>query len=343
MQRGLILGVLILLLTASCGGQNGNSDRRTLTVIKDDNGTGIVTSIPAGIDCGDDCSETYNENTSITLTATADAGSAFIGWSGDCDTKGQVAMNADKTCTATFKKFVTATQKNIVLLIHGFSESPEHMNYYFDYLTAGLPSNSYQVEKVTGLDKTFNIYSLGGPDANTTRIETFIKEKIGKEVSQLGGGSVYFVGHSMGGLISRQFSVWHPEKVAGIFMMGTPNGGMNGLNTYPLSWASSNNMNCAGCWNEKNRAQTGVDHYLFVGTCTDPALNSVEGYPNDGVVGQWSVLKLNDYKENPEVMVETYTYNDGHDGSHPAGAACNSNLLADNAIAEIIANGITGQ
>jgi len=73
----------------------------TLTVTKSGNGT--VTSNPAGIDCGSDCSEAYLSGTIVTLTATPDAGWQFDSWSGDSDcTDGQVTMNASKTCTATF-------------------------------------------------------------------------------------------------------------------------------------------------------------------------------------------------------------------------------------------------
>lgn len=75
----------------------------TLTVTKSGTGTGTVTSSPAGIDCGTDCSEVYNSGTVVTLTATPDAGSTFAGWSGDADcSDGQVTMDAVRACTATF-------------------------------------------------------------------------------------------------------------------------------------------------------------------------------------------------------------------------------------------------
>lgn len=77
--------------------------QHTLTVTKQGPGSGTVTSAPAGISCGADCSENYNNGTVVTLTATPAAGSAFAGWSGDADcSDGSVTMNAAKTCTATF-------------------------------------------------------------------------------------------------------------------------------------------------------------------------------------------------------------------------------------------------
>ena len=79
----------------------------TLTVRKTGSGTGTVTSNPAGINCGADCSQSYPANTTVTLMATADAGSVFAGWSGDCSGSNPnttVVMNANKTCTATFNR-----------------------------------------------------------------------------------------------------------------------------------------------------------------------------------------------------------------------------------------------
>ena len=77
----------------------------TLTVTKNGTGSGTVTSSPAGINCGTDCTEGYTSGTAVTLTVTPDAGSTFTGWSGDLDcSDGVVTMNANKTCTATFTK-----------------------------------------------------------------------------------------------------------------------------------------------------------------------------------------------------------------------------------------------
>jgi Divergent InlB B-repeat domain/WD40-like Beta Propeller Repeat len=75
-----------------------------LTVNKAGSGGGTVTSSPAGIDCGADCSEPYDEGTTVTLTASPDSTSAFGGWSGACAGTGSctVTMNASKSVTATF-------------------------------------------------------------------------------------------------------------------------------------------------------------------------------------------------------------------------------------------------
>ncbi len=74
----------------------------TLTVSKVGNGT--VTS-SSGINCGADCSESYNSGTYVTLAATPGTDSIFAGWSGSgCSGSGNctLAMDSTKSVTATF-------------------------------------------------------------------------------------------------------------------------------------------------------------------------------------------------------------------------------------------------
>jgi YVTN family beta-propeller protein len=77
----------------------------TLTVTKGGSGTGGVTSSPTGIDCGSTCAASFPAGTSVTLTAAADAGSTFAGWSGGgCSGTGTctLTLNANTGVSATF-------------------------------------------------------------------------------------------------------------------------------------------------------------------------------------------------------------------------------------------------
>jgi hypothetical protein len=74
-----------------------------LSVAKVGVGSGTVTSTPAGIDCGADCTERYDEDTSVTLSPAAASGSVFLGWTGDADCiDGAVLMDHEMECVAQF-------------------------------------------------------------------------------------------------------------------------------------------------------------------------------------------------------------------------------------------------
>lgn len=87
----------------------------SLSVSKAGSGSGTVTSSPAGINCGGDCSENYAAGTVVTLTATPASGSTFAGWSGACSGTGTctVTMNANQSVTARFNAPPATTRLRI--------------------------------------------------------------------------------------------------------------------------------------------------------------------------------------------------------------------------------------
>ena len=77
----------------------------TLTISRSGIGRGTVTSSPGGIACGSDCSDSYVNGATVTLTATPALGSIFTGWSG-CDavsgSRCTVVMTGEKSVNASF-------------------------------------------------------------------------------------------------------------------------------------------------------------------------------------------------------------------------------------------------
>lgn len=81
------------------------STLHALTIVAEGSG-GTISSDPAGIDCGADCSQSYPHGTQVTLTANYPAHRAiFEGWSGACSGTANtctVTMDAAKSVLATF-------------------------------------------------------------------------------------------------------------------------------------------------------------------------------------------------------------------------------------------------
>jgi uncharacterized repeat protein (TIGR01451 family) len=84
-------------------------EQYSLTVKKPGAGQGTVSSIPAGINCGLTCTNTFDYGTAVTLTQQPITGSAFAGWQGDCNGMGTcvVTIMANQMVTATYTLITT--------------------------------------------------------------------------------------------------------------------------------------------------------------------------------------------------------------------------------------------
>ena len=82
-----------------------------LTIALAGTGTGSVVSNPAGINCGQTCSASFDPGTPVTLTATPGTNSTFAGWSGGNCTGGPtcvVSLSASEQVTAIFNLIQSA-------------------------------------------------------------------------------------------------------------------------------------------------------------------------------------------------------------------------------------------
>ena len=114
-------------------------------------GSGTVTGSPAGISCQPTCTASLAAGTSVKLTALAEKGSYFAGWSGAC--KGtsntcQVTMNSSLAVTATFR--VTQTV-NVLKHIIFMAQENRGLDHYFGALRAFWAANKFSDQSFDGL------------------------------------------------------------------------------------------------------------------------------------------------------------------------------------------------
>ena len=153
----------------SFGGSTGPT--YTLTVTKSGNGSGTVTSIPAGINCGADCSETYTSGTQVILTATADGGSTFNGWSGG-------GCSGTGTCTVTLTGNTTVNAD--------FTTSPTGQPDLIIQSITPVPANPSINQAV---DFSVVIKNQGQADASGFWVDLFIDTPLPTDCS--GAGQVF--------------------------------------------------------------------------------------------------------------------------------------------------------
>lgn len=119
-------------------------------------GDGTVTSAPAGIACGTDCSETYPSGTSVTLTASPGARSSFAGWGGACSGTGTctVTMSTARSVTANFNYFpaVYLSQTN---------KDPQ-IRLRWDALAADLDQSTGAARSDTGISAGSGVFYVEG-------------------------------------------------------------------------------------------------------------------------------------------------------------------------------------
>ncbi len=101
------VGACTLLMTADHSVTATFKPQFALTVTKPGNSTGTITSSPAGISCGADCSELYLGGTLVTLTRSAPITGTTFHWAGDCAFRGTNAtcalpLNANAAVSADY-------------------------------------------------------------------------------------------------------------------------------------------------------------------------------------------------------------------------------------------------
>jgi phospholipase C len=115
-------------------------------------GSGTVTSTPAGINCSTPtCSATFPANTPIALSETTAAGYTFANWGGACTGTGScnVTLSAAASVTANFTPNIGSLQSINHILI--FAQENRSFDHYFGYMRQYWANNSIPDQQFDGL------------------------------------------------------------------------------------------------------------------------------------------------------------------------------------------------
>ncbi|MGH9497922.1 MAG: alkaline phosphatase family protein [Terriglobales bacterium] len=122
-----------------------------LSVARNGNGQGTVTSSPPGINCGPTCSDPFTAGAVVTLTEVPGAHSVFTGWSGGCtgtNSTCAVTMNSNIQVTATFSNSNGIAVLNHIIFLAQENRSFDH---YFGAMRQYWAQNGYPDQSFDGL------------------------------------------------------------------------------------------------------------------------------------------------------------------------------------------------
>lgn len=147
----------------------------TLTVTNGGSGHGTVTSSPAGINCGSDCTEVYNQDKKVTLKAKAASDSYFVGWSGDCSGKKNCSllMNSDLSVAADFEMREPQISVFPDSLDFGMVEMGEKISETLKISNTGTGGLHVTISGFEGSD-----FSINGPSHITIKPQKSYKLKV---------------------------------------------------------------------------------------------------------------------------------------------------------------------
>lgn len=198
-------------VTSSCTVEaNFSINQYSLNVNIHGNGSGNVTSLPAGIDCDGNCSAIFDYSTEVTLLSEPDSNSTFGGWSGDCDVNGLVVITDDLSCNATFTLKQYDIEEVVAPLFGGeINCTPNPVEHGQSANCTITPGTGYEVESVTGClgELDDNNYTTGPVTSDCTVSVEFdlIKYPLNVKITGTGRGRVT----SQPAGIDCEYECWH--------------------------------------------------------------------------------------------------------------------------------------
>lgn len=214
----------------------------SIAIMLPNDGSGRITSSPAGIDCGAICLGTFARGTSVKLTATVDPGSTWGGWGGEAVSCGlnltcTISLNAAKSITAAFSK-VPIYQLTVAPTgngVGGISSAPSAITCG-ESCTAAFPANT-AVTLTIDHDPT-SVFTGWFGDASSCGVAptcTFsmtANKQVGARFSET--GTTLWLTH-LGGTASDQSRTFAVDMHGDIFVAGVFGSAQFNAGTFPLT------------------------------------------------------------------------------------------------------------
>ncbi|NMG16349.1 S8 family serine peptidase [Aromatoleum bremense] len=158
----------------------------TVTVVPIGAGLGRVTTLPAGIDCGTNCSALFPGGSAIALRAVPVSGSAFAGWSGSCSgmhpecsivVDGDASIGANFVLSGVDGRALTHRQVIAAMYAAFFDRAPDAagLAFWLDNMGAGQQGSDI----AAGFARHPAFATLYGGLSNSTFVERIYVNMLG--------------------------------------------------------------------------------------------------------------------------------------------------------------------
>lgn len=241
-------------------------------------GGGTIVSTPAGILCGADCAESYQEGTQVILTATPDNNSSFLGWSGPCNGMG-ICVFAVNDTTAVVGMFKSLTPVSA-------SAPPPDNGQGGQTTTSTTPTPASGGVVISEI-----FYDAVGSDAGKEFIELYNRGTAGVNLSgwSLKSGSSSLV--SVGSKIEDKVSI----NGGGFFLVG-----FSSYNSSPVADVvrSASLPNTTTTITFYDGGGNVVDSVVYPASCSGCILSSGQSYERQPLTADQFVVQSNPNPQN---------------------------------------------